>query len=187
MEKINEAKKAYSEILETLKKYKDICVIDIDDLERKSKYHLFGIELKEKYGLNINPKNIRSLDWNSFGDHLSIGLWGEKYRRTISWSDDGKQPEDEILLEISFSTGAYIFGQDYPTELFQKFFLEIKSYKPKYLDSHNQSLYFSMDNAKDVFNNFDSILKKYREINKKDFKLREIKRMKEELGKLEQE
>ncbi len=183
----NITKKAYSKILETLKKYKDICVFDIDSLERKVEHHLFGIKLKEEYGLNINPKEIHSLDWIRFGDYMSIGQFGEKYKRTISWSDDGSQPDDELLLRIDFGTGAYIFGEDYPIDLFHEFFLELKKFNPKYSDSHNRSLFFSMNNARDVFNAFNSILTKYREINKKDAKRRKIKKMEEELEKLKKE
>lgn len=181
--KIEEGK-AYSEILKVLKKYKDVCVFDVDDLERKAKYHLFGVKLKEEYGFDIDPKNIHSLDWVNFGDHTSIGLYGEKYRRKISWSDNGEQPEDELLLKIGFSTGAFIFGDDYPTELFQKLFLELSGLNPKYTDIHNSSLYFSMDNAGIVFNDFKSIMAKYSEINKEDFKQRKIIKMEEELKKL---
>lgn len=182
--KINETKKAYKEILELLSRHKDICNYDIDDFRRKYELHVFGLELKEKYGLDINPTEIYSLDWNRFGDHKFIGRFGEKYRRTISWSDDAKQPKDEVLLYISFSTGAYIFGEDYPTEIFKEFWQELKSYKPKYIDTHNNSLYFSMDNARNIFNEFSSILNKYREKNIVDSKQRKIKKLQQELGEL---
>lgn len=180
----NIARKGYAEIFRTIRKYKDVCVVDIDDLRRKAKCHLFGIKLKEEYGLNIDPKEIYSLDWIRFGGYKTIAWWGEKYNRAIHWSDDGSQPDNELLLRISFPTGAYIFGDDYPTELFQKFFTELKSYNPKYIDSVNQALYFSMDNAKNVFNNLDSILEKYREMYKKDVRKRKIREMEEELEKL---
>jgi hypothetical protein len=179
------AHKAYSEILKTLKKYKDVCVFDIEDLERKSKCHLFGIELKENFGFNIDPKIINSCDWFDFGNYTSIGRWGEKHRRTISWPDNGKQPKDELLLRFSFPTGAYIFGEDYPVELFQKLFLEIKSYNPKYVDSHNSNIYFSMDNAGIIFNAFPVIMRKYNELNKYDRKQRQIQKLKDDLSKLE--
>jgi hypothetical protein len=179
------SKEVYYKILKLLKKHKELIVFDVNDLEIKSKLHLFGLELKEKYGLDIDPKRIDSFDWIGFGSHRTIGRWGEKHNRTISWPDDGKQPDDELLLQISFSTGAYIFGQDYPVELFQKFFFEFMSYNPKYVDTRNNNLYYSLDNAKDIFNNFDAILKKYHEINKEDMKQRTIKKMKEDLAKLE--
>jgi hypothetical protein len=177
-------KKAYKEILDVVNNYRDIIVYDISDLEKKSETHLFGIKLKEKYGFDINPTDIYSLDWTRFGDYRSIGWFGKKYNRTISWSDNGKQPKDELLLEIGFSTGAYIFGDDYPTELFQQFWQELKNYSPKYIDTTNKNLYFSMENASKVFNDFKTILDKYYEINKKDSKERKIKKLKEELNKL---
>lgn len=178
-------KKAYEEILSVVNKYKDIICYNYNDLDSRAKTHLFGLELKEKYGLNIEPSEIRSLDYIRFGDYRGIGWWGEKYRRTISWSDDGKQPEDELLVWFGFSTGPFIFDEDYPTELFQEFFLELKSYNPKYSDTTNRNLYFSIETAKDVFNNFPEILKKYYEKNKIDSKQRKIAKLKKELETLE--
>ena len=42
-----------------------------------------------------------------------------------------------------------------------------------------------MDNAGKIFNDFKSILQKYNELNKEDFKQRQIKKLKEDLSKLE--
>lgn len=176
-------KKAYNEILKAMKKHKDICAFDIERFEIKAKLHLYGLELKETYGLDINPKDVNSFTFNSFHEYIKIYKVGESNK--ISWSDDGRQPDNELLVDICFPTGAYIFGEDYPTDLFQKFFLELKAYNPKYSDTANKSLYFSMDNAKDVFNNFPTILKKYYEINKEDSKQRKILKMKADLAKLE--
>ena len=173
---------AYKEILDVLKKYREICVYDVNEMESLAKKHLFGIELKEKYGFNVEPRNIKSLDWNRFSDYMSLGLWGEKYNRKISWSDDGKQPENELLLELSFSTGACIFGDDYPTELFQRFWQELKTYNPKYSDTTNNNLYFSLENGAKLFNEFKDILEKYYEINKIDAKERKIKKLQKELA-----
>lgn len=174
----------YKEIFKLLKKHEDKVVFDIERLEEQSKFHLYGIELKEKYGLDLDPKSITNINWNKLGDYISICHYGKKYNRKISWSDDGSQPEDELLLNISFPTGGYIFGQDYPREFFQKFFNELKTYNPKYSDTTNKCLYFSMDNAGKIFNKFPSILKKYYEENKIDYKKRQIKKKKEELNKL---
>lgn len=181
---MNTTEKAYKEILKLLNRHKDVIVFDIDDLQTKAKHHLFGVELVEKYGFNLDPKRIHNTDWQELKDHVYIGFWdGEK--RKIPWSDDGSQPNNEVLLCIKYSTGAYIFGDDYPVEFFQKFFLELKSYKPKYVDSTNKGLYFSMDNAGEIFNNYDSIVKRYYEENKEDIKQRRIKQMKIDLAKLE--
>lgn len=178
-------KEAYSEILEVINKHKDIIKwSEFSDLESRSKEHLFGIELKEKYGLNVNPLEIRSIDYIRFTDYATIGWWGEKYRRTISWSDDNRQPEDELLFVIGFSTGAYIFGDDYPVSLFQEFFNELKSFNPTYTDTTNKNLFWSIETAKDIFNAFPEILKKYYEKNKEDFRQRKIDKLKKELESL---
>jgi len=181
-------KKAYKEIFEVINKYKDIIVFDYNELLSRSKQHLFGLELKEKYGLNVEPRDIRSLDWNRFGDYLSIGQFGEKYRRTISWSDDGKQPEDEMMIHLSFYTGAYIFGNyfddDYPTQFFQEFWNELKTYNPKYIDTTNKNLYFSLESGAKLFNEFKGILNKYYELNKENAKKRKIEKLQKELEKL---
>lgn len=177
--------KAYKEIFKVLNKHKDLIVFDISNLEQKSKLHLLGLELRGKYGLNIDTTKINSLEWNRFGDYLAIGMYGEDYRRTISWSDDGSQPENELLLVVSFPTGAYIFGDDYPVDLFKDFFNELSTFAPKYSDTTNKCLYFSMDNAKNIFNSFYDILNKYKELNRQDFNRRKIERLKKEIEKLE--
>jgi hypothetical protein len=142
--------------------------------------------------LAINPKQVQSLEYLKTGEFTSIAWWGEKYRRTISWPVDGRQPEDELLFSISFSTGAYIFGdggtfcKDYPTDFFKKFWLELKEYKPDYVDEANHGLYWKVENAKDIFNSFDDVLNKYYQLNEEDIKQRRIKKMKGCLAKLEQ-
>lgn len=183
-------KKAYDEILKVLHKHRDLCLYDIPELERTAKIHLFGLELKEKYGLNIDPKSVDSLDYQRFGEKI-IGLFGRKHKRTISWSFDGRQPEDEYLFKVGFPTGAYIFGEgeffnkDYPTDFFQKFWIELKSYKPDYSDEVNHCLYWKLENAKDAFNNYEAVLKKYHDLNKEDIKQRRIAKMKADLEQLE--
>lgn len=184
-EKMKTTEQIYKQINSLLLKHKDVIVYDVDSLISKSKVHLFGLELKEKYNLNLDPSKVDSFSWNRFGDYMSIGWWGEKYRRTISWSDTDEQPIDELLLQISFPTGAFIFGNDYPTKFFQQFFKELKTYNPKYSDTVNHNLYFSMDNANIVFNSFNDILKKYYELNREDVKQRKIEQMKSDLAKLE--
>ena len=42
-----------------------------------------------------------------------------------------------------------------------------------------------MDNAKYIFNSFDEVIKKYYDLNKEDYKKRQIIKLKEDLKKLE--
>lgn len=180
---LQETKKVYDSLLKIAIKNKELINYDVKDLELKAKNHLFGLELKEVHGLDVNPTRIDNIMYKELKDNVHLTFL-DGVDRKISWSDDGRQPDGEYLIKFSYPTGAYIFGGDYPSDFFKKFFLELKSYSPDYVDSANSSLYFKLSNAKDVFNNYDSILKKYRELNKEDFKQREILRMEEELNKL---
>lgn len=184
---MNITENAYKEIFKVLKKHKAAIVFDVDELNIQAKHHLFGVELKEKHGFNIDSKKIINSNWHKLGDNMIIGRFGTEteHKRTISWSDDGTQPIDEVLLYISYPTGAYIFGSDYPTKFFQAFFLELKTYNPKYIDSSNHCLYFSMDNAGKIFNQYGAIIERYYAENKKDIKQRQIEKMKDDLAKLE--
>lgn len=189
---LEKTKEMYSEILNILNKYRKDVMFDIEYLERKATLHIFGMELKEVYGLNINLNSINSTEYNSLGEFKSIGWFGKNHNRAISWPVNGKQPKDELLFSLSFSTGPYIFGygdifdKDYPTEFFHRFWLELKTYNPDYVDEANHGLYWKVENAKEIFNSFDEILKKYYELNKKDIKERKIKKLKDELAKLEE-
>lgn len=134
----------------------------------------FGIDLAHKYGYDC-----LALDHDIYL-HFMDGK-----QRSIPWSDDGRQPDNEWLLKISFPSGAYTLDRDYPVSLFQEMFLELKSFEPKYCDTANKSLYFDSTNAKVVYDAFSGILMKYKrrvgEWKKED----RVKKLKEELAKLE--
>lgn len=186
-DKINKTAEIYKNILEATKEYnkEELSNWDIEAMITKAKLYLYGVTIIEKYGLNIDPSKINSFGYNKLNEYISIGDWGEKHGRTISWLDNGEQPEDEVLVRIGFPTGAYIFGGDYPEGLFNRFFNELKSYNPKYSDSANKALFFTPETSNGVFDNFNDILKKYREINKEESKKRKIEKIKSELKKLE--
>src|SRR5680860_350661 len=93
----SETEKAYSKILRLVKKYKDICIFDISDMESKAINHLFGLELVEKYGFNLDPKRIHNTNWQELKPNVFTGFWDGE-RRKVSWSDDGSQPKNETLL-----------------------------------------------------------------------------------------
>lgn len=140
-------------------------------------------ELEEEFGVAI--KNIHSQTWFTCGYYSAIGLWGSKHNRTISWSDDGRQPEDEWLYQISFPTGAYIFGADYCTETFDAFFAELKSFAPRYSDSANHSLYFTSGTTAEVSTALQVLIKKYSGLVQKEINEKRIIELQNELQKLE--
>ncbi len=181
---LQETKKIYTKLLKLMKENKDLLNWDLDGLETTAKLHLRALELQE-LGLNVRVSDVTSFDWIRVSDYESIAWYGSKYKRTISWLDFGDQPEDEQLYQISFPTGPFIFGSDYPTTFFQSFVKELLTYNPDYTDLNNKSFYWKVENAKEIFSSVESILTKYHDLNKEDYKQRKIAKMKEELQKLE--
>lgn len=120
-------------------------------------------------------------------DYIKLAYYGEDLKRGISWSDDGKQPQEEWLMTISFPTGAYIFGDSYPTETFKAFWKELKSFNPKYSDTNNHCLYFTEETAKDVYNNYDRLFETYRALVQDEVKEQRKKKLQEELASLNKE
>lgn len=183
--KLEKSKKLYDKIFKLLTQFDDLHILDTDNLQEKADRHLYKLELEEKYGIVIKKEGANR-NWENLGQFISLGMFGKNQRRTIGCPDDGRQPEDEVLLLISFSTGAYIFGDDYDTEIFNEFFLELKSYGPKYSDSQNKKLYFTLENSTEVYNNFQKILNNFRGkyVARRD--TREIEKLEEKLNKLKE-
>lgn len=197
-------KDAYTDVLAVCSKYGSFdnkYSSDFDDIHRmevSAKDHLLLIEWYEKYGLKIDHSN-KPYSYNHFtlGDYMRFSHFNDaqaekdsgKGGRYISWPDDDRQPKNEWLFEISFSTGPFIFGDDYDgqRQLFQDFFKELQSYKPDYSDSHNNNLYWKLENAKPIYDEFNAILRKYRERNTAELKQREAARLRKELTKIESE
>jgi len=164
-------------------------------------------EFKGDYDLNNIQGTIRRLNISQrFGIPLEYGCGNISYsvkgayndwtrvnfidgtERTISWSDDGRQPNDEWLFVISFPTGAYIFGDyfksEYPKQTFNTFFNELKSLGAKYSDSANSSLYFTEENSKKVYDAFWGIFNKYKAMVADEMKEQRKKELEAELAKL---
>lgn len=197
-------KEAYEDILKVCNKYADTFAgkyasefWDIRRMATEAKDHLMLIEWYEKYGLKIDHSyKPYSCNYFKVNDHITFSRFGDAAKdkaegsgRYISWPDDDRQPKNEWLLNIGFSTGAYIFGQDYDgqQQLFQDFFNELKGYNPDYSDSHNSSLYWKLENAKPIYEAFNGMIRKYRERNQSELKQREAEDLREKLQRLETE
>jgi hypothetical protein len=175
-----------------------ICERNSDDptlkeIKTKALNRVIQYEWEEKYGIKLND-HYRLAEFNYFKIdtyeslvYLKNGYISEKEEviKYISFEKNGKQPVNEWVYEISFPTGPYIFGNDYygQLKLFNDFFEELKTYKPDY-ENHN-TLYWKLENAKEIMDKFKSILKKYYDLNEKELKKRKIAKLRSELEKLE--
>lgn len=151
------------------------------ELEQVEKSIEFGMEL-EYAGHHYYRKRL------AYGREAIVTLYGESERRSISWSDDGRQPENEWLCCIAFPTGAYIFGdlyqEQYPKKTFDLFFEELKSFCPAYCDTHNNNLYFTPNVARYVCESFKEIFERYKDMCQAEFDERRVRELEAELAKL---
>lgn len=172
---------AYKEILDTLEKHKATVQVGryIDEVKAAIKI----IHIGDEFGITL-PIKPSVTDWFKICDYRIIGLFGESQRRTISWSDDGSQPDDEWLYCIRFSSGAYVFHNEYPTETFKEFFNELKAFGPMYSDTANNALYFTPDNAKQVHDAFPEIFERYRGIALEEAKRKRVAELEATLEKV---
>jgi hypothetical protein len=173
----------YKNVLAIMEEHKDAFCNDYElDIRDLLKSKILVSEIANDFGINIMCLRLGYVStYFKLNDYCSIGLWGEDHRRTISWSDDGSQPVNEWLYQISFPTGAYIFGEHYPTESFNAFFEELRTFAPKYSDSNNHNLYFTKDTAKNVHTAFNELMKKYRELAVAEYKKIQIRKLEEQL------
>ena len=148
------------------------------EIERLKQEENFGFKLQNWGGGHFRVPG-------AFDDWSRVLYFSEDYNRSISWSDDGRQPENEWLYVISFGTGAYIFGQSYPEETFQSFFNELKGFEPKYCDTVNHSLYFAPDKAKAVYESFWEIYNRHKAMVDSELKKKRKAELLEELERLE--
>lgn len=183
-------KKATKVCYENKKLFSDIGISDfimVCDGVRKISY---AAKLEKDYGIqDITLSMIQGSESNVYvriNDNMYIASMGEKYRRKISWPADGRQPDDEVMLVVSFPTGAYMFGDSYPTELFERLWEEIKSYDFKYVDDMNHNIYFPLDVAAPIVNGFHDLLSKYYKIFEEEANARRVEKLRQELARLEE-
>jgi hypothetical protein len=137
----------------------------------------------EEFGITF--KGGMNPSWMNVSEYEKIGRYGEKYNRTISWLDEGEQPEDEWLYLITFPTGPYALHADYPEDTFKKLWDELKGFGPKYCDTRNSNMYFTAENSSGAHKAFAGLLKKYRAEAEKEARRVRIKKMKDDLAKME--
>lgn len=183
--------KAYSEILKVCNKYE--WVEWIKDILQKANNYIEIARWKKEYDITLrfetNVTWLRYIDSPIYDHHFIYFTNAQEDKDkwswySISWSDDGRQPNNEWLLSISFSTGAFIFWDDYPKELFNELFEELKTYNPKYTDTNNHYLYYSLEDSWKIIKEYKSIMEKYHKRNKEEANLRRIKKLELELEKL---
>lgn len=177
---------AYKALYETAKQHRELIE---DNHFRSIEEKVQELELSVLFNMKLEEAGYYWYEKHiGYGQCANIGLYSEEQRRQISWSDDGRQPENEWLCVISFPTGAYIFGDifknEYPKETFNAFFEELKAFGAKYCDSMNHSLYYTSDVGYKVCEAFPAIFKKYKDMCQQEYERKRVKELEAELAKL---
>ena len=176
--------KAYQEILEVLEKHDELVKRDPRcDIASTIRTKIRFQQISDEFKIEVDDRNS-SEGYIRFSKDRYIRVHGTS---SISWSDDGNQPQDEYLYCISFPTGAYIFGDNYPVETFNDFFAELKSYNPKYSDTMNHCLYFSSENANIIHEAFRGIYDKYNALVRGELERKKIAELEHQLKALKGE
>lgn len=165
---------------------------DLPETVREIKYsatnNLTLLDLGEKLGTTL--PDYHSGHYIRLTDEISLSLWWDGCGKEISWSDTGEQPTDGWYLVFSFPVGAYMFHSGYPKKSFDGFFEELKSYGARYSDTVNSNLYFTLDSnvqsARNVFRNYKTIYKKWRDAAQKEVLEDQIREAEESLRKLKE-
>ena len=181
--------KAYKEILGVLEEHSDVIDLGKDyrlDIRNDIKSRIRQTEVEQAFDIKIPGKGYATAHYRINGRSAIHYYSGEK-DQAIGCSDDGRQPKDEWLYVVQFPCGAYTLHEDYPTETFNEFFEELRSYKPKYSDTPNHALYFTEDVAKVVHEALPDILRKYGDRVEDELNRRRIARLQEELSQLRDE
>lgn len=160
----------------------------VDIAKNQKKIH----EWNDKYWIWIPYNTYFNWYYCRISDQISIIYFedAEKDFKSWSWyyisrSDDWKQPKKEHLLHIYFSTWAYFLSWAYPQNTFQLMWEELKSFWPKYCDTTNKWLYFTLDKCREICKEYPNIVKKYREMAQEEIKENEKEKLREQLKKLE--
>lgn len=99
-----------------------------------------------------------------------------------------KFSEPKDLLQIWFSTGPNIFGQDSPKKLFDEFYCALKTEcPPLYEDELNNHIYYKPEDAAKAYKTCMRLYDEYNQKYKEQAKERRVKALEEELAKLKGE
>lgn len=176
----------YKEVLKTLEEKMHILNLSNEISQIKDKMRLS--ELSEKFDIPISENTYFSdcvhLDMNNTQYLVYFKDGNDENTARISWSDDGRQPVDEWLYKITYPCGAYTLDSEYPATTWRNFINAIKEFNPKYSDTHNNSFYFSSENAKIIYQKLPELFKKFRAEVAEELRLRKIKDLENELEKL---
>jgi hypothetical protein len=174
------------EIYEVLNKHQDLLHIAKGLDTRKLVENAIKIEkLTEKLGVDIgliylyDTQNYIGIDWHRF-----ISKFGERARNVGAPDDNKKCVKNQWLYCIQVKPDTTLFESEISTDLFDRFFNELKDYGPDYVSTFNSALYFAKGNMQPVHDAYDDIVSKYTILAKEESVINEIAKLEAQLSKI---
>lgn len=187
-----------SSLIEQVKELKNIfseedeksCISRMDDVLNDLALVREKCFLKENFNIDIKIycttySSGRYYDVKDMPTDVQVVYWGEHCEVFNSKS----QPEPgRWLIKFKYPTGAYIFGNNYCRDLFYDFFEELKTtFKYDFIDPVNDTLYFYLENSKEIVDNYHEIFRKYKAKYKEYSVKAEMKKLQDRLKELEED
>lgn len=193
-------RKLIENIYDLIKDFEEDNIFDEDaimlrKIKDELKYYKIKYDYFDKYGVEIKSNNIMSKESITLDEtyaNIYISRILGKDNCYILNSD--KQPDNELLMCYSHSTGSYMFGGGswgndsyYDSELFDMYFEELKKYNYSYIDDLNHKLYFTLDEGFKLYKDYKDICEKYQKLFDERRKQHKIDEMKKKIEELENE
>lgn len=148
----------------------------------------------DKYGVDIKKDNIFNEENIKIDERYArISICKIRGDETSRILNSYKQPNNELLMVYSHSTGSYMFGGGwgsdnyYDPELFDMYFEELKKYKYKYIDGLNHNIYFDLEEGFKLYKDYKNICDKYQKLFDERRNNAKVEKLQEELKRLKKE
>ena len=168
---------------------------DIKTIAERLSKHIIKYFYHDKYGLDLKAYRIESKENINVDDtYADISIYRVRGDDVSYILNSKEQPNNELLMVYSHSTGSYMFGggafsidEYYDPDLFDMYFEELKKYKYKYIDPINHKIYFDLEEGSKLYKDYKNICEKYQKLFDERRKKYKTERLREQLKELEEE
>jgi hypothetical protein len=169
-------KAVYQKLEKIIKKYD---LPQLSDIAYQINKMIEHCKLYEKWGINYWEWGY-SINKFCNASFIKRSPYSNEYKKNQALGTDR-----EYFL-IYFPTGAYIFGDEYYSDLFCEFFDKlVEITQPFYVDELNHELYYTEENAGKANDAVEPLYKEYKEKYQLLKKERKIKELKAQLAEME--
>lgn len=194
-----EQRKVIEQISDLVKTFKRENYNDEEYFLDRIKYEVNKFKIKydflDKYGVDIKKDNIFNEENIKIDErYAKISIYKIRGDETSRILNSDKQPNNELLMVYSHSTGSYMFGGGgwssdnyYDPELFDMYFEELKKYKYKYIDDLNHYIYFDLEEGFKLYKDYKNICDKYQKLFDERRNNAKVEKLQEELKRLKKE